>query len=100
MLNPARGTQDIAPLSDRAAWTSAFPLTETFGPQVVPNGHYFVAGDNRDNSNDSRRSLGTIPEHLMIGRALFVHFSWVPKSERPGDDTMGVDWSRVNVPIE
>ena len=38
----------------------------TFGPVVVPEGCYFVVGDHRNNSNDSR-SVGSIPTDLMVG---------------------------------
>lgn len=46
-----------------------------FGPMLVPEGHLFMMGDNRDHSYDSR-GWGVVPLENVLGRSLFVWWSW------------------------
>ena len=42
---------------------------------LVPDGHFFFMGDNRDNSNDSRADVGFVPRENVLGRVWFVWYS-------------------------
>ena len=68
------------------------PRSRNFGPVVVPEGHYFVMGDNRDNSSDSRLWFngrgGFVPEEDILGRAFITYWSWA-------GDSWDVRWSRL-----
>lgn len=48
---------------------------DNFGPYIVPEQFYFMMGDNRDKSYDSRY-WGPVHESLILGEALVIHWSW------------------------
>ncbi|MGB5867594.1 MAG: signal peptidase I [Arcobacteraceae bacterium] len=55
-------------------------------PTEVPEGEFFMMGDNRDHSNDSR-FWGTVPYKFIVGTPWFVYFSW--------DEDKKIRWDRV-----
>jgi signal peptidase I len=65
-------TNDV-PLDDEYVPTE-FRSHEDYGPQVVPQGYYFVMGDHRNNSSDSRH-WGFVPKKYIIGK---VVYRWWP----------------------
>ena len=65
---------------------------------VVPEGHYFAMGDNRDNSKDSR-FWGFVPERNLVGKAVFIWISFEferdPGSPIPGWIPTGLRFNRI-----
>ena len=67
---------------------TSFDVRERYGPVTVPAGQYFVMGDNRDNSQDSRY-WGFLPRHYVKGRALMIYWSYESAGEVYADDGLG-----------
>ncbi len=67
---------------------SAQTPRDNFGPYRVPDNSFFMMGDNRDNSYDSRFWYA-VPRDLIQGKAMMIHWSW-------GTDDSSPDWSWTN----
>jgi signal peptidase I len=81
----------LFPVGDDEA--GSFDVRARYGPVTVPAAHYFMMGDNRDNSQDSRY-WGFMPQEYIKGKALFVYFSF---GEEPGLAGLvgGIRWNRI-----
>lgn len=101
---------DQAPVIDEAAaarmraWQLPFlvgrrsegyaPDLRNWGPLVVPPGFLMTLGDNRDESFDCRY-YGFIPRVNLLGKPLFIYFSYDPASWRPLPFLTAIRWGRV-----
>lgn len=83
-------------------WAHYTPVTDTdeptgirrdWGPVTIPADQYFMMGDNRDNSEDSRY-WGFLPKSYVKGQALFIYFSF--EQGEPISNLFGsIRWSRL-----
>jgi signal peptidase I len=68
--------------------------SHNYGPVTVPDNHYFMMGDNRDNSADSR-SWGFLPHQNVEGEALIIYFSWNDTAKNLWNLFESVRWPRI-----
>lgn len=68
-----------------------YPPRDEYGPVVVPKDCYFVMGDNRENSQDSRY-WGFLKEEKIRGRAFIIYWSWDKNAW--GNGGWGIRWNR------
>ncbi len=79
---------EVAPIppqskhSDYKILPAVLSNRDNFGPMLVPAGQYFLMGDNRDDSQDSR-FWGCIDKRFIKGKAIFVYFSYEPDPNAP-----------------
>ena len=70
------------------------PDLQDWGPIVVPAGHYFMMGDNRDDSYDGRY-WGFLPHENVRGRPLIIYFSFDPSSWHALPFFTAIRWNRI-----
>ena len=108
----ANGVQpmDVSPLFDwqhkieakqsRFGAAPAQPQLDNWGPLVIPTGNYFMMGDNRYESKDSRY-WGTVPRENVRGRPSFVYYSYRSgdETDRPISFITDIRWGRIGTRI-
>ncbi len=81
-------------LVDTIDTDSYLPDLRDWGPFVIPEGHLFTMGDNRDHSYDGRH-WGFLPRQNVIGHPMFIYFSYDPSHWRPLPFITAVRWKRI-----
>ncbi|MEO8576847.1 MAG: signal peptidase I [Gemmatimonadales bacterium] len=81
--------------SSRFGAAPAQPSHDNWGPLVVPAGHYFMMGDSRYNSKDSRY-WSFVPRENIRGKPMFVYYAYnADDSDRPLPFVTDIRWGRI-----
>jgi signal peptidase I len=80
-LSPTSGPPELHEVT-------SFDVRERYGPVTVPPDHYFMMGDNRDNSQDSRY-WGFLPRENIKGKSLVIYWSYQAEREDYQDESAG-----------
>jgi signal peptidase I len=80
--------------SSEGSEVTSIDVRERYGPVTVPSGQYFVMGDNRDNSQDSRY-WGYLPRGYVKGKAMMIYWSYEVDRDDLADDSLGATATRV-----
>ena len=104
--NPKGDPNEVSPLFDwqkkvalansRFGPAPAQPTHDEWGPLVVPDKYFWMMGDNRYNSKDSRY-WGFVPRDNVRGRPLFIYYTYVPQAEsdRALSPLTDIRWKRI-----
>jgi signal peptidase I len=78
----------------------AQPTHDNWGPLLIPAGNFFMMGDNRYESKDSRY-WGLVPRENIRGRPIFVYYSFKGggESDRPLPFLSDIRWGRIGTRI-
>lgn len=85
-------------VSTGGVYDTILDARDSWGPLVVPPRHFFVLGDNRANSLDSRY-WGFVPDSLLRGAPWFVYYSFTPDSTERAPWLTRIRWDRLGTTV-
>jgi signal peptidase I len=95
---PLREPYVFRGVSTGSVYDTILDARDSWGPLVVPARHFFVLGDNRANSLDSRY-WGFVPDSLLRGAPWFVYYSFTPDSSARAPWLTSIRWQRLGTTV-